>query len=851
MKISDTSNSISAVKATLENRYLVLLTVLFILYLLPTLCGYPFWPGAATTAKAIRYDNIWDILTFSADHRPIREFIAKELWSGRLPLWMPHNILGLPILEQYEYQLLNPLEWLTYLGHDIWWTVLLCAYLFVGALGVEAIAEDLGASRLAAIGGAVSYVAAGHIPLFYSVPSWYAVTPILPWILYCISQLIACPRSAKHFVGLWLSVVLLLLSGQPQIILCTCYFTAFFFIAFLTIDTKNDYARARSAIAVCLAACALAILTAMPQIMPFAEFVVSKDAFTGHPFDLSGWRITAVNLLNLVFPWSMGVTPYENWTHDVAIRLKPSEDFPITYYAVGSLLASMGVCHAFRAHTAQRKRMIYAGTVIFTLCTISFYGMLNWPVWPFEFVHLARYTCPVLAALLSVMIALGLTSIEKHTRTDAILSFAIIGIGTLTLGYIILSNYRSEIVRSFSILEQVSILSITSLLSACAVTWMVIRPTSRTAVAALIIFIADATLQIRYGFTLAGDRYRYIPFLIALITAISFNYRNTRLLAPIIGSIGVIVAGWVYFYIKEARPWPAAEIPRAGLQKGDRIATSLLALSADSNMNYDLNVLGSRNPITFNSLQKFLFQPGLDIAKDAPPITTTIRDWRGFSDLTTGPEQELIRWTSYCAYRTRFNAISVNKIVAYRGGTIDEIAKYQGCESGLAPIDLGSARFSGYVDEQTTPRAYLASSCRPIGPNDVSLVVRDIHNISTAPFVENNGELLACESGQRSSAKPLTVRDLSPTIVEIDVPNDASGLVVLNDQYFKGWVTYADGLKITTYRVNSIMRGAIIRGGTKTIRFEYEPNFMPYLAASLSSLFLVLILTLSMRKRAM
>src|SRR5258708_8510652 len=143
-----------------KSPYAIILAVIFLLYLLPALCGFPTWPGAATTSHLIKFDNVWDSLTFGSDHRPIREFIANELWSGRLPLWLPANILGLPLIEQYEYQVLNPLEWLTYLGGDLWWTIVLCGYLFVGGIGVHAICKRVAFHELPSIRCPLSHVPA-------------------------------------------------------------------------------------------------------------------------------------------------------------------------------------------------------------------------------------------------------------------------------------------------------------------------------------------------------------------------------------------------------------------------------------------------------------------------------------------------------------------------------------------------------------------------------------------------------------------------------------------------------------------------------------------------------------------
>ncbi len=631
-----------------KSPYAIILAVIFLLYLLPALCGFPTWPGAATTSHLIKFDNVWDSLTFGSDHRPIREFIANELWSGRLPLWLPANILGLPLIEQYEYQVLNPLEWLTYLGGDLWWTIVLCGYLFVGGIGVHAICKRVGLDELPSIGGALSYVAAGYAALFYSVASWAAVIPIIPWIFYCAALIITQPFSARHFFGLWVSLALLLLTGQPQIILCTSYFVAFFIAMSLLLNLRSGgYKSAACSLLTFGVAGALSLATAAPQIVPFSDFVLSSDAFTGHPFSLSGWRVSAVNFLNLMFPFSMGTTPYKNWTHDELIRFKPSEDFPITLYCTGSLLALLGIVAAYRKGAFRAERAAYALTATFSLVTIATYGMLHWRVWPFEFVHLARYSCPVLAVLLSVIFGLGLQSLQPCRRVELWIAALLAGVGVATIAFIVIANFRSDAVISFSRLTQVTVLSGVSLIAASAIFLVAVNPNQRTQITALIIFLADATFQIRYGFTLHADIFRTIPLAILVAGALLYNFRATSILIPATTAASVIVAGWGYYAATQVVKWPPPEIPSASLMKGHRIAASLVALSADSNMDYGAQVLGSRNPITFKRLQDFLFAPGPDLPAGMVLATTTIRDWRGFSDVTTDIDQEVIRWPTY------------------------------------------------------------------------------------------------------------------------------------------------------------------------------------------------------------
>jgi hypothetical protein len=545
----------------------------------------------------------------------------------------------------------------------------------------------------------------------------------------------------------------------------------------------------------------------------------------------------------------MGTTPYANWTVDPLIRLKPSEDFPITLYCVGSFLALMGIASSYRANLMRIERASYSLAVLFSLGTIGLYGMLHWRTWPFEFVHLARYTCPVLGVLLSIMVAIGVDSLTKQPRRELWFASIIFSIGVTTLATIIALNFRPEVVESQPMLIQVSTLSVASLLIAIALFLILLNPNRRTGIAAIVLFLSDATFQIRYGFDLSADIYRLIPLVIMVTGALLFHFRAIHPRTSVLESAAIIVAGWGYYAATQKVTWPPPEIAATVFVKGHRIATSLGAYSADSNTAYNVTVLGSRNPITFNRLQDFLFAPDADLPKGMTLATTTIRDWRGFSDITTGPDQGVIRWKTYCAYRKRFNAISTDVLLGLRGGAIDKLTTYPGCESGMKSIDTNNDRFAAYQDENALPRAYFTTSCRGMDRYDLPLMHNNLSSLASSPFVERGNTELSCEGKATDGPSPLKLSDVSPSIVDIATAGLPAGLVVLNDQFFKSWNAYADGKKVEVLRVNSIMRGVIIPTGTRSLRFSYEPKLGGLLALSSISLILALAAGAVLNKR--
>lgn len=835
----------------------IILAAIFLLYMLPALCGFGTWPNGPHGSDLIKFNNVWDTPTFGSDHRPIREFVANEVWAGRFPLWLPTQILGLPLLEQYEYQIFNPLEWLTYFGGDLWWTVVLCGYLFVGGLGMQAICTRLGAGSTGAIGGAIAYVTAGWVPLFYSVPSWAAVIPIIPWMLYCATIIATQASSVRHVLGLWICLVLLLLSGQPQIILCTAWFVLFFAMALVLLRLRRDFDYRRTVLTLSVfgSVAIMAVATAAPQIIPFMKFVLSADAFTGHPLSAmvgSGWRLSAVNFLNLMFPFSMGLTPYDNWTHDASIRASPSEDFPIAFYCTGSFLTLLGIAAAFRRHPMKIERIALACVTIFALATIALYGMLQWPVWPFGFVNLARYSCPVLAGMLAVCIGIGIDDLPNSSKRAVFLAGALIAAGTLALVLTTSIHFRPRVVTSYPMLLHVTVLGATSLMLEIAIFCMAMRPNNRVAIAALVLFAADTSFQIRYGFDLSTDIYRLAPLLSLTAGALLYYMTPSTFLIPIFACAAMTVAGWIWYGTTQAIVKPPIASPSAALFKGHRVASSMDAYLADSGTQFGVVAMGSKNPIEFKRLQEFLFAPGADLPPHRTPIQTSVREWSGFADVETGSDQNTIQWSTYCVYRNRFNALGADVLIGWREGVIGKITSYPGCESGLEALDVGHDRFTAYRDTQAAPRAYFTSSCIGAPLDDVTAAVHaNIGNLTKLPIVETpRPPSCPSLSHPTPAPRPLQVSDISSEIVDIDTSDLPAGLVVLNDQFFPLWSAYADGQKIEIYRTNSVMRGVFIPAGTRLLRFIYEPQLkIPLLIAAAGIISMFTLCTILRRRR--
>lgn len=232
---------------------------------------------------------------------PTRILYADALRAGRLPLWQPELLTGIPLLAEMQTGALYPLHLLLYrflpvdlalnydiLGHLAW----LGAGMFLFArIRRISTAGSLLAGMALTLGG----FGAARIthPNVLSVAAW------LPWLLYVYEQW----RQGYRRLLLWVLLVLAFafqwLGGHPQFALINCIVFAVYVVATLAVDyrtrARQGRPRALSDLLTALvpfAALVLGTLITAAQLLPTFEFAqlsaraggVDPDFFTTFSF---------------------------------------------------------------------------------------------------------------------------------------------------------------------------------------------------------------------------------------------------------------------------------------------------------------------------------------------------------------------------------------------------------------------------------------------------------------------------------------------------------------------------------------------------------------------------------------
>jgi hypothetical protein len=830
---------------------LAALTVLIvIMYLVPTLGGFPTWPGGDHYSKIGQYSYTADLATFELGYRPIRAFITQELSEGRLPLWLPTQMLGIPLFEQFEYQLLNPLEWLNWIGSDRWWSIVLCLYLIFAGLGIFKLSMLFCTNRWAATGGAVAYVVAGYTPWFYTTTSFITAVPVIPWLMYFITRAISERMSPGVFAGLWASFMLMLVCGQPQITLCTFYFVAFFAAAYILIKLNQDLAFSPvfPGILLILAAAVLAGLSAGPQLVQTGKLFLSGEVLSNHPLEagpyVASWRLQIANLMNVFFPYSLGVSANNVWTAAPSIRPASAEEFPLAFYATGGFLALVGIINSVKSKSAVY--LAVATTAAFLAGTILLQAYTAIEVWRFNWINLARYCAPVASAIGSLLIAAGLEAMKGASRSV----ICIAGAAVVTCGIILVAvlfwRLNAADITSREMLTHSIFLSSISLLAMgmIAALFLIKGPSDAVLLASTLLFTADAIFQFRYGFALGGDSIRLIPFAVLVFGALAVVFDRSSI--PYLATASLMAIGfWAWHSVSQVlpRPFPAAShFAKLGdLFRGHRIATSIQGLMPNLGAEWGITTISARMPLQSAIMQDYLrVVAGMD-------TSIAILDFHGFSDSGDGNRAS---WASVCLNRRAYNVLAIELLAEY-GGDLQKILQDPECSRGMIPIS-NDMQLSVFRDIQAAPPAYMAHGCMPVlatvGAQTALLAIKaNLDTAISAPIVEGPSPSQCGPSD--GEITPLPINRVSPREVLLDLTGVKPGLAVLNDAYNENWVAYIDGSRAPIYRTNALMRGVVIPQQAKTLRFIYEPEkgILIFIFLSAASPGLLILLMFAMR----
>jgi hypothetical protein len=208
---------------------------------------------------------------------------VSEAWrgAGKPPLWNPDIYVGVPLLANPQWGVLDPqvllLVVLDALGgqrlFDLGFAWMAFLRIAAAALGAYLLARRLGLQTMAAAFSAASFSLSGSLTLWLGF-SLAHVTPLLPWVLLGVEALRSTLRPARAFLLIAITLALAIYGGHPE-------------VAFFVGLTAGGWSfsllgESRRRFGVAIAALLCGVLLATPLLLPFVEYLQNSGALVAH-----------------------------------------------------------------------------------------------------------------------------------------------------------------------------------------------------------------------------------------------------------------------------------------------------------------------------------------------------------------------------------------------------------------------------------------------------------------------------------------------------------------------------------------------------------------------------------------
>jgi hypothetical protein len=249
-----------------------------------------------------RFTSFWNALIWDSlgQYFPWRDFAARALHSGHIPLWNPFQFCGTPFLANSQSAVFYPLNlifWLldTRRAFGLSGFLHLClagwfAYLYLRAIRL---------GRFGAVIGAAAFALNGYFLTWIFLPTVINSAIWLPLALLFTEKFFR--RGSPGFaIAAGVAVGLSALAGHPQIFLLCALFFGIYFIA------RGLFLRKWLRLAGILLAGGTALLVAGVQLLPLLELLgfshrASSSPSEAYRFYLS-WALPWQNLPTLLLP---------------------------------------------------------------------------------------------------------------------------------------------------------------------------------------------------------------------------------------------------------------------------------------------------------------------------------------------------------------------------------------------------------------------------------------------------------------------------------------------------------------------------------------------------------------------
>jgi len=224
--------------------------------------------------------------------------LAAEDWlHGTIPWWNPYSGIGLPLAgEMQPNAFFLPFVFLLLLHNGVLW--LKIAIQIMAGLATFALLRELNLGRVAALTGGALYALNGTFAWLPGPVAVINTIPFLPLLLYGIER----ARKTGDSDGIiWIALAIAgsLYAGFPEAAYINGLLALSWFIYRLVLDDNKSRFMARV-----MLGGALGLLSAMPLLVAFGDYIIRTNAFSSH--GLGTIRLPPQALSSIIFPYVYG-----------------------------------------------------------------------------------------------------------------------------------------------------------------------------------------------------------------------------------------------------------------------------------------------------------------------------------------------------------------------------------------------------------------------------------------------------------------------------------------------------------------------------------------------------------------
>jgi hypothetical protein len=737
---------------------------------------------------------------------PLKFYLAEQLRRGRLPLWNPYVVMGMPCLAELWtacfyplnvlFLFLSPLEGFRYYLFLHYPFAGLGVYLWLRDLKLRPAAASLGALTFAFSG----YLVAQHCNLIYLISPCY-----WPWALLGFGRA-ARRADYRYALAAGLTVTLPFLAGEPQ----GAALAAGIGIAYALFTTwteggfRGASARVRATLkikSVSLLAVALFFAAGLCMIQLLPAWELSRYSERAGGLSLAQatcWSFYPLRLIELLWPNLWGLPWPENhfwggfmtdwcfplpWTLGLYLGLWPllAAAFALSRSVSGFKLTGAGFkpVTLFLAILSLLALLLALGRYT-PFYTIAYYAIPGLRLFRYPEKYLALFSLGI-AGLAGLGTHQFLKSDPPGRRFRSLTRILLASLIALALAAWLGQDAMVRWLEDF--LRQPRVGQIRAVDAADALLGALLR----TGAAAL-----GLLLLLELGRLRTGAR-KYLPLLLPLLTGLDL-YTANRPLVPT-APAGIFT-----------RPSLGAEmIRRHQTDPGEKFR-----IFRDQRLDYTFNPPAAG----LLPVQLLLWVWQRDTLSPNWNVALGVEQMSGYSPAAPAGINRL--WKQGMTFDMVRSFNIKYALVTYDWSMFDIYPEAKALEFDQAD-NFRLLRFEGYF-----PRAYLVPAARAVA-TEAEAVARLQHlNLKREVVLITTDPLPPQAEG--GTFIPARVKSYEPERVVLEVQTDHAGWLVLADTYFPGWEAWVNDRPAKIYRANYLARAVRVEAGQSRIVFVYRPR---------------------------